>query len=72
MTITGSVTLAGQTSQLAALTGTINATGFFSPTAGGTQFDGHNEPTCSTWRIVAATRTFVGRTLQIVVEANTT
>ena len=48
VTITGSVTLAGQTSQLAALTGTINATGFFSPTAGGTQFDGHNEPT-SPW-----------------------
>lgn len=72
VTITGSQTIAGNTVQLAALTGTINATGFFTPSAGGSHIDGNFEPTCGRWDVTTATRTFVGRTLQIVVSAFTT
>ena len=72
VTLTGSQTIAGDTVQLAALTGSINTTGFFTVSAGGSHIDGDVEPTCGRWNITTATRTFVGRTLQIVVSAITT
>ena len=71
VTITGTVTLAGETSQLAALTGAVNETGFFTATAGGAAVGPALESTCGTSTVTAATRTFVGRELQIVVEVST-
>ena len=45
LTITGSTTFLGETAQLPAITGTINATGFFTPTSGGVA-GAVNDPDC--------------------------
>ena len=72
VTITGWITIGTDTVPLPAATGTINETGFFSLDAGGTNIDGHVEPTCGTWTTLSSTTTFVGRTIQVVTNTTTT
>jgi len=64
VTITGTWTLAGVTNAFGATTGTVNATGFYTPASpvGGSSFD----PTCGTVRVLDVSYTFVGNTLQYV------
>lgn len=64
LTITGSITFLGETTQLPAITGTINETGFFTATAGG--FSGStSDPNCGTWTTTSATLTFSGATARL-------
>ncbi len=72
LTITGSVTISGQTIQIAAVTGTINATGFFNATGGGSLTDTIQEPTCGTMRATSSTLTFSGSTARFVEDYTTT
>ena len=72
LTITGSATIAGETIQMPAVTGTINATGFFTLTGGGSLVSEWEDPTCGTMQIVSSTLTFSGRTLRYVESATTT
>ena len=70
LTITGSVTFLGETAQLPAITGTINATGFFTPTGGGVA-GAVNDPDCGRITTTSATITFSGRTMRLVETAST-
>ena len=64
LTITGSITFLGETTQLPAVTGTINETGFFTATAGG--FSGTtSDPQCGTWTTTSATLSFSGGTARL-------
>ena len=64
LTITGSMTFLGETTQLPAITGTINETGFFTATAGG--FSGStSDPQCGTWTTTSSTLTFSGGTARL-------
>ena len=64
LTITGSITFLGETTQLPAITGTINETGFFTATAGG--FSGTaSDPQCGTWTTTSSTLTFSGGTARL-------
>jgi len=64
LTITGSITFLGETTQLPAITGTINETGFFTATAGG--FSGTtSDPQCGTWTPTSSTLTFSGGTARL-------
>jgi len=65
LTITGTLTLNGQTFPLTAVTGNINATGFFTATSGGA-VSATSDPTCGTIRPIDASLTFSGNTLQYV------
>ena len=72
LTITGSITLGGQTIQIPAVTGTLNATGFFTIAAGSTVVDTIQDQTCGTMRASRSTLTFSGRTARYVEELTTT
>ena len=61
ITFTGFVTFMGVTSQLAAHTGTINETGFFTTTAGGAA-PSAPDPQCGIMTTTSATLTFSGKT----------
>lgn len=64
LTITGSITFLGETTQLPAVTGTINETGFFTATAGG--FSGTtSDPQCGTWTTTSSTLSFSGGTARL-------
>ena len=70
VTITGSLTFLGETLELPAITGTINATGFFTATAGG--FAGTvDDPTCGRITTTSSSLTFTGRTARYTETANT-
>ena len=70
LTITGSMTLLGETVELPAVTGTVNETGFFTATAGG--FSGTvSDETCGTLTTTSATLTFSGSTARITETATT-
>ena len=62
LTITGSITFLGETAQLPAITGTINATGFFTPTSGGVA-GAVNDPDCGRITPASASITFSGERL---------
>ena len=64
VTISTTWTLNGQVIPFAAVTGTVNATGFFTPTSGGG--GSAVDPTCGTIRPLSASTTFSGNTLQYV------
>ena len=69
LTITASMTVAGQTVQVPALTGTINATGFFTYEAGG--FSGTlNDPACGQITPTSTSLTFSGRTVRLAETSN--
>ena len=70
LTITGSITFLGETAQLPAITGTINATGFFTPTSGGVA-GAVNDPDCGRITPASASITFSGRTMRLVETAFT-
>lgn len=57
VTLTGSLTLSGQTLELPAVTGTVSATGFFTATGGGFYEDAARDPTCG--RITTTSSTLV-------------
>ena len=65
LTIAGSVTLLGATQELPAVTGTINATGFFTATAGGF-VNTTPDPECGRWTVTSSTLTFSGSTARYV------
>ena len=69
LTITGSMTLLGTTAQLAAIPGTIDATGIFTPTAGGAA--GVVNDACGRVTTTATSITFFGHTLRWVETAAT-
>lgn len=70
LTITGSITLLGQTVPLPAFTGTVNSTGFF--TASGTGFSGAvDDATCGLVSTANATLTFSGNTARYVENTTT-
>lgn len=64
LTITGSMTLLGTTAQLAAIPGTINATGIFTPTADGAA--GVVNDACGRVTTTATSIAFFGHTLRWV------
>ena len=70
LTITGSITVLGQTIQLPAFTGNINQTGFFTATSGGGASTGV-DPTCGTISTTSATLAFTGNTARYVENATT-
>jgi len=71
LTITGSITFLGETTQLPAITGTVNETGFFTATAGG--FSGTaSDPQCGTLTTTSATLTFSGGTARLQESASST
>ena len=64
LTITGSLTIDGQTSPMTAMTGNVNATGYFSMTSGGaTSF---SDPTCGAIAGIDGSLTFSGNTARYV------
>lgn len=65
LTITGSITFLGETTQLPAITGTINETGFFTATAGGFSGSTSSDPQCGTWTPTSSTLTFSGGTARL-------
>ena len=65
VTITGSISFSFHMSEVPAITGTINQTGFFTPTAGGTTLTGE-DPNCGEITSAASTITFSGRQMRIV------
>lgn len=70
LTISGSITFLGETVQLPApITGTINATGFFTPTSG--WVEEVNDPDCGRVTSTSASITFSGRTMRLVETAST-
>ena len=71
LTITGSVTVSGATVQIRAVTGTINSTGYFTPSR--RSFTNRvTDPTCGTITPVDASLTFAGNTARYVENATTT
>ena len=71
LTITGSLTVSGTTVQITAVTGTINQTGFFTPSR--RSFTNRvTDPTCGTITPVDASLTFAGTTARYVENATTT
>jgi len=64
VTITGTWTVSGQAIPLTALTGNVNATGFFTATSGGAPSS--VDPTCGAIRQTELSITFSGNTLQYV------
>ena len=71
LTITGSLTFSGATFQITAVTGTINRTGFFTPSR--RSFTNRvSDPTCGTITPVDASLTFAGNTARYVENATTT
>ncbi len=72
ITITGSTTISsGTTSGFAAITGTVDATGFFTLTGGGDD-GGGEDSNCGTSSPSAYTITFSGNTLRYLEEVGTT
>ena len=71
ITVTGSVAFLGSTSQLAALTGTINETGFFTATAGGGA-PSVSDPDCGIMTTTSSTLTFSGQTARFHQAISTT
>ena len=70
VTITGSITFFGETTQLPAFTGVINSTGFVTVTGGG--FSGSvSDPDCGTITTTSSTLTFSGRSARIYEAATT-
>ncbi len=69
LTITGSITFLGETVQLPAIMGIINATGIFTPTSG--WVEEVNDPDCGRVTSTNASVTFFGRTLRLVETAST-
>ncbi len=69
LTITGSMTFFGETAELPAITGTINSTGFFTPTGGGFSSEAA-DPTCGTITTSSSTITFSGSSLRLVESAS--
>ena len=70
LTITGTLTFDGTPSEVPAITGTVNATGFFTATGGGSSL-GEDDPTCGTLTPTAFTITFSGNTLRWVEQVGT-
>lgn len=71
ITITdGSMTALGETYELPALTGRINATGFLTVTGGGVSGN-FSDPNCGAVRGISSTWTFSGRSLRFHEEATT-
>ena len=64
LTISGSVTVAGETNELIATTGTVNATGFYTPTSGGSEV-AEDDPTCGAITNYSESLNFIGRTLRV-------
>lgn len=71
LTITGSVTFFGSTSQIPAITGTINETGFFTATAGGATAAAP-DPDCGVMTTTSATINFSGGTVRFHQSITTT
>jgi hypothetical protein len=65
LTVTGTLTFNGQTFPMTAVTGNVNATGFFTATSGGAASI-PNDPNCGTIRAIDASLTFSGNTAQYV------
>ena len=70
LTITGTMTVEGQTIALPAVTGNINATGFFTATGGGSAAT-LSDANCGTIRTTSSSLTFSGNTVQYVENAST-
>ena len=71
ITVTGSMTFMGETSQLPAITGTINETGFFTATAGGAAPSASDDE-CGIATTTASTLSFSGRTARFHQSISTT
>ena len=65
VTIQGSMTFFGVQRELAAFTGTIDATGFFTQTGGGSLGD-YEDPDCGSVITTSSTLTFTSGTMRIV------
>ena len=65
LTITFEITFLGETLQLPAVTGTINATGFVTATGGGSVPSGSSDE-CGTFNTTSSTLTFSGNTARLV------
>ena len=63
------MTFFGETAELPAITGTINSTGFFTPTGGGFSSEAA-DPTCGTITTSSSTITFSGSSLRLVESAS--
>ena len=70
VTLTGSLTVGGQSVEIPAVTGTVNATGFFTRTSG-SLIDSIEDPTCGRVTDAGGSVTFSGRTVRIVDNATT-
>ena len=71
LTISGSITMLGLTTQITAVTGTINATGYFSLTSGG--FTGTVDAgECGRLRPLNASLTFAGSTAEYIENLSST
>ncbi len=70
LTVTGSITVLGVTSQLPAITGTINETGFFTATGGGAAST-FPDPTCGVITATSSTLTFSGNSARFLETATT-
>ena len=70
LTVTGSITVLGTTSQLPAITGTINETGFFTATSGGASGSAP-DPTCGVITTTSSTLNFSGDTARFHETATT-
>ena len=70
LTVTGSITMLGTTSQLPAITGTINETGFFTATSGGAAGN-IPDPTCGVITTTSSTLTFSGNSARFHETAST-
>lgn len=71
LTITGSVTFLDETSQLPAITGTINETGFFTVTAGGSS-PRESHPECGSMTTTSSTLNFSDQTARFHQSVSTT
>lgn len=65
VTITGSITFLGDTTNLPAITGNINETGFFTASAGGFSDSAEFDPECGLMTPTSSTLAFSGNTAQI-------
>lgn len=70
VTLTGSLTIGGQTTDITAVTGTVNATGFFTATSS-SLIDSFDDATCGRITDAGGSTTFSGRSLRIVSNATT-
>ena len=70
VTVHGSVTFLGVTAEVAAFTGTINSTGFFTTTENGVSGTS-SDPTCGRYRPMSSSLTFSGREARLVENAGT-